>query len=174
MQKFIVGLCLLAIAGLALSFGPKPKEKVNWMSFEEMQLAYAKNPKPILVDLYTDWCGWCKVMDKSTYGNDKVAAYINQNYYAVKFNAESREKVKFNGKEYGYNTEMRTNDLALLLSFGDRSYPNTVFLGAIDERPAPLAGYLKPKEIEGPLRYFAERKGEETFVEFNQKMKATW
>lgn len=174
MRKFTAGLCLLAIAGMALAFGPKPKEKINWISFAEMQAAYAKDPKPILVDLYTDWCGWCKVMDKSTYGNEKVAAYINQHYYAVKFNAESKEKIIFNNKEYSYNSEMRTNDLALHLSFGDRSYPNTVFLGSINDRPAPLAGYLKPKEIEAPLRYFAERKGEETFVEFNQKMKPGW
>ena len=174
MKKY-PGLSLIIIALFSsMAFINPPKEKVNWMNFAEMQAAYAKQPKPILVDLYTDWCGWCKVMEKSTYGNEKVAAYINQHYYAVKFNAESRQKVMFNGKEYGYNESMKTNDLALLLSFGDRSYPNTIFLGSIADRPAPLAGYLKPKEIEGPLRYFAERKGEETFVEFNQKMKPNW
>ena len=174
MKKYLSLLLLVITLFCNLAFMSPPKEKVNWMSFAEMQAAYAKQPKPILVDLYTDWCGWCKVMDKSTYGNEKVAAYINQHYYAVKFNAESRQKVVFNGKEYGYNESMKTNDLALLLSFGDRSYPNTVFLGSLAERPAPLAGYLKPKEIEAPLRYFAERKGDETFVEFNQKMKAGW
>jgi uncharacterized protein YyaL (SSP411 family) len=174
MKKYIT-YSLLAISLLiSFSFLNPPKEKVQWMSFAEMQAAYAIQPRPILVDLYTDWCGWCKVMEKSTYGNEKVAAYINQNYYAVKFNAESKEAIDFNGKKYEYNASMKTNDLALHLSFGDRSYPNTVFLGSLTDRPAPLAGYLKPKELEGPLRYFAERKGEETFVEFNQKMKGSW
>lgn len=173
-MKNFIALSLLVVFAVTTAFMAPPKDKVKWMSFAEMQAAYAQNPKPILVDLYTDWCGWCKAMEKDTYGNGKVAAYINEHYYAVKFNAESKETVDFNGKKYGYNSSMKTNDLALLLSFGDRSYPNTIFLGSLNERPAPLAGYLKPKEIEAPLRYFAERKGDETFVEFNQKMKASW
>lgn len=167
---------LLALAAfIAASFVYAPKEKVNWMSFEEMEAAYAREPRPILVDLYTDWCGWCKHMDNTTYKNAQVVAYINTHYYAVKYNAESKSAVRFNNKVYQYNAKYRTNDLAMFLSFGDLSYPNTIFLSGLDARPAPLAGYLAPKDFEAPLKYFAERKSEqESFVEFNQKLKKEW
>jgi len=157
------------------SFVVTPKEKINWISFEQLQAEYKKNPKPILIDLYTNWCGWCKEMDRTTYKNDKVAAYINENYYAVKYNAESKADVIFNDKTYHYNEQYKTNDLAMFLSFGELSYPNTIFLSSLNARPAPLAGYLKPKEIEAPLKYFSERKSEQqTFVDFNKKMKKEW
>ena len=71
------------------------QEKIQWMSIEE---AYAltlseENPKKIFIDVYTDWCGWCKRMDKATFQNAEVAAYMNANYYNVKFDAEQRESV---------------------------------------------------------------------------------
>ncbi|MBC7934925.1 MAG: DUF255 domain-containing protein [Rhizobacter sp.] len=174
MQKFTVSLLFLMAVLAGISFKPAPKEKVNWMSFAQMQEAYSKNPKPILVDLYTNWCGWCKEMDRTTYRNAKVASYINENYYAVKYNAESTDSVWFNKMKYEFNKALKTNDLALYLSFGDRAYPNTIFLTAIDAKPAPLSGYMKAKEIEAPLKYFVEKKGDETFVEFNKTMKAEW
>ena len=174
MQKFTVCLLLMLAVMVVSSFELKPKEKVNWISFAELERAYAANPKPILVDLYTSWCGWCKEMDRTTYSHAKVAAYINEHYYAVKYDAESKDSVAFNRIKYGFNTGAKTNDLALYLSFGQRSYPNTIFLENINARPAPLSGYMKPAEIEAPLRYFVEKKGAETFVEFNQKMRKGW
>ncbi len=175
MQKVKYFFWMGCIALITFSFSNKPKAQINWLSFEQMQDAYSNNPKPILVDLYTSWCGWCKEMDRTTYKNDKVVAYINEHYYAVKYNAESRDSVLFNNQKFGYNTEYKTNELAMHLSFNQLEYPNTIFLSSINARPAPLSGYMKPKELEAPLKYFAERKSEqETFVEFNKKMKKEW
>lgn len=174
MKRFTAFLFIFFTVIALHSFTASSKEKVNWISFAELEKAYAQQPKPIIVDLYTSWCGWCKEMDRTTYSNAKVAAYINQNYYAVKYNAESTDSVIFNKMKYGFNKAAKTNDLALFLSFGDRSYPNTVFLENINAKPAPLAGYMKPKEMEAPLRYFVEKKGDETFVEFNRNMTANW
>ena len=175
MQKVKCFLWMGVIAIIAVSFNSKPKEQINWLSFDQLQEAYSKNPKPILVDLYTNWCGWCKEMDRTTYKNDKVIVYINQHYYAVKYNAESMDSVIFNNKKFGYNARYKTNELAMHLSFDKFEYPNTIFLSGINARPAPLSGYMKPKELEAPLKYFAERKSEqETFVEFNKKMKKEW
>ncbi len=121
-----------------------------------MQTAYAKEPRPIIIDVYTSWCGWCKEMDEKTYGNEKVVTYINEHFYAVKFNAESTDSVVLGSIKYGYNPAYNTNSLAVYLLSGLMGYPTTVLLSSIDARPAPLSGYLKPSELEPPVKYFGD------------------
>ena len=76
---------------------------------------------------------------------------------------------------YKFNAHYETNDLAMYLTFGQLEYPTTIFLSSIDARPAPLSGYMKPKEMEGPLKFFGEKAdASQTFVEFNKTMKKEW
>ncbi|MEX1202409.1 MAG: DUF255 domain-containing protein [Ferruginibacter sp.] len=175
MQKVKFFFGLLSACWMLVLVSYMPKEKVIWINFEQLQESYAKQPRPILIDLYTNWCGWCKVMDKNTYGNGKVADFINQHYYAVKFNAESTENVVFNGKTYAYNPQYKTNDLAIYLSSWQLEYPNTIFLSSVAATPAPLVGYMKPQEFEVPLKYFSKAANQKmTFVEFKQQLKKEW
>ena len=168
-------LLLVSTVLFLASFTMKPKEKINWINITELNELYAKEPRPILIDLYTDWCGWCKVMDKNTYGNDKVASYINEHYYAVKFDAESKADVNFNNTVYKYNPQYKASDFAMFLTFGRLEFPTTVFLSAINARPAPLSGYLKPKEIEAPLKFFGGKADQtQTFVAFEKSLRKVW
>ncbi len=156
MQKVAFSfIAFIAFIGI-VSFSVKKKEKVQWLTVAELKEAYSKNPKPILVDVYTSWCGWCKVMDRETYAKDNVATYINEKYYAVKLDAESKESFEWNGKKYDYKPEYKSNELAVYLLYGQMSYPSTVFLSDIDAQPAPMPGYLKPKELEAPLKFFGD------------------
>jgi len=169
MQKVIRFLIFMLLAVTVFSFYAPGKEKVNWISLAQLNEMYSKNPKPVLLDVYTDWCGWCKEMDRTTYQNDKLAKYINEKYYAVKLNAESKENIVFNNKNYS------SAQFAEFLLYGRMSYPTTVFLSSIDARPAPLPGYMKPKDMEAPLKYFGEGAYKsQTFVDFNKKMKNEW
>jgi len=175
MQKVTRFLMFFSMAFVMLSFSDGKKEKVNWISIAELNELYAKNPKPILLDVYTDWCGWCKEMDRTTYKNEKLANYINEHYYAVKFNAESKESFTFNQKQYAFNAQNKSNELAEYFLFGRMEFPTTVFLSAIDARPAPLSGYMTAKEMEAPLKFFGEGHDKtKTFVEFNKKLKKEW
>ena len=74
--------------------------QVNWMTMDEALAAQKSKPKKIIVDVYTSWCGPCKLLDKNTFGNAEISSFINQNYYPVKFNAEGKEEVNFNGNRF--------------------------------------------------------------------------
>lgn len=175
MQKVKQVLLFTLILSIFASFTPADSPKINWITVQQLHELYAKEPRPVLFDIYTDWCGWCKEMDRTTYRNEKLVNYINSHYYAVRYNAESRDTVTYNGKTYHYNERIQTNDLALYLTFGRPEYPTTVFLGTLDAQPAPLSGYMKPKAMEAPLKFFGERADlTQTFVEFNKKMKKEW
>jgi len=151
MKKVNIFFITFLVAIVFISFKIMDNEKVHWISMVEMQMAYKKKPKPIIVDVYTSWCGWCKVMEKETYSNDQVAAYINEKYYAVKLDAEGKDPIEWNGKKYGYIQQHKVNELAAYFLNGQMGYPTTVFFSSLDASPAPLAGYLKPNEIESHL-----------------------
>jgi uncharacterized protein YyaL (SSP411 family) len=158
-----------------MAFTPAKKGKVNWLSPAQALDAYTNEPRPILVDMYTDWCGWCKVMERETYANDAVANYINTHYYAVKFDAESKTEVVWGGKKYNYNAQYRANELAVYLMGGQMSYPTTIFLANPNAQPAPLPGFLKPNEIEAPLKFFGDGVFKtKSFQQFNQSFKPSW
>src|SRR5436190_24321530 len=112
------GILLLFFALLA--FKPandkKPeKEAINWITIQEAEKLSKKHPRKIVIDVYTDWCGWCKKMDKSTFADKNVATYVNKNFYAVKFNAETQEDIVLNGKTCRFDPNNKVNELAIEL-----------------------------------------------------------
>ncbi|MBL0144624.1 MAG: DUF255 domain-containing protein [Chitinophagaceae bacterium] len=110
MQKVIIFLSIFIFSITLSSFNSTKKEKINWLTLAEAEKAFKANPKPILIDVYTDWCGWCKVMDKDTYSKKNVINYINKNYYAVKFDAEQAASITWGDKTYNFNTTYKAND----------------------------------------------------------------
>ncbi|MBC6368037.1 thioredoxin fold domain-containing protein [Algoriphagus sp. AK58] len=125
---------LLLVFSLLLSLSLKAQDQIQWMKFEEAIAANTKQPKMILVDVYTDWCGWCKKMDKETFTNPKVIAHLKQNFYAVKLNAENTQrKFEFMGKTYS------EADMAAAMRV--RSYPNFVVIEPGLQNIAQLPGY---------------------------------
>ena len=113
---------------------------INWYSFEEAVSLTEKNPKMVIVDVYTDWCGWCKKMDKETFTDSRVISYINENFYAVKINAENnKKKFDFRGQEYSEQTMAQ----AMRVS----SFPNFVIMDAAMENITQLPGYREPGDF---------------------------
>ncbi len=131
-------------------------QSVKWLSFQEAFTKNKKQPKKFLVDIYTDWCQWCKVMDRKTYDNKVIADYINKNYYPIKFNAEMTTPIKFNGKTYKYISQGNRgyHELAYYLLKGKMGYPSTVFLNESLSIIQNISGFLEPKIMEPMLVFF--------------------
>ena len=138
----------------------KPSEGINWISFTEaVKLNDSGVKKKLLIDVYTDWCGWCKKMDASTYENPKVIEYINKNFYAVKLDAEMTDSVVFQNhvfKKTDPNKKSAPHELAVALLNGKMGYPSTVFLDEKYNMLSPVQGYLTVENIEMYMRYFVE------------------
>lgn len=134
-----------------LGFKASPTTEINtseikWYTFEEALAAQAKNDKKIFIDMYTDWCGWCKVMDKKTFTDPEVIRYMNDNFYAVKFNAEQKEAITYKGKKYEYIPTGRrgVHRLAYELMDQSASYPSFVLLDENLKSLGVIKGYLTP------------------------------
>jgi len=134
------------------------QNKINWISFEEAMELHEQTPKKMLIDLYTDWCGWCKQMDNTTFNNPVIIEYINENYIPVKFNAEQKEMIEFKGKTYEFVKQGKRgyHELALTLTSGQLSYPTYVFLTENLEVIQPLPGYHDEIQFEMIINYFGE------------------
>src|SRR5215213_8771553 len=141
MRKVISAVSLVALVGLVAWLKPTlpAKEGVQWLTLQQAEESNKKLQKPILIDLYTDWCGWCKVMDKQTYSNKQVAAYIMDKFYPVKLNAEQKQAITFGGRTFQFNNNYRTHELAIYLTKGQLSYPTTIIIPGSGKMPQAIA-----------------------------------
>ena len=119
--------------------------------------------KKIFIDVYTNWCVWCKVMDSRTFEKKEIAQLLNNEYYPVKFNAESRKQIYFQKKwfENKGKSETSPHELAVALLEGQMSYPAVVFIDEKGDLITHVSGYMKPKDFNPVLKYFVSNKYKE-------------
>lgn len=134
------------------------QNKIKWMTWEEAIEKNKVEKKKIFVDVYTDWCGWCKKMDMSTLSKDKIAIYMNKNYYSVKLDAQHKENITYKGVTYKFVKQNNRgyHELAAMLLNGQMSFPSIVFLDEDLNLIQAIPGYQDELNFEMISTYFGQ------------------
>ena len=149
--------------------------QIEWLTFEEAMKRMETEPRKVFIDVYTDWCGWCKRMDANTFTNGEISSYLTEKWYAVKFDAEQKTPVRYKGKEYTFvpSSSRGYNELAVELTGGRLSYPTTVYLDENSDIIKALPGYKDAFNLDKVLKFFGENHYlERTWVAFQQEYKS--
>ena len=156
-MKRLVVLFILACVGF-YSKGLAQESKVKWYTFEEAVELNKAEQRKIFIDVYTDWCGWCKKMDATTFNSPEIAKILNEEYYAVKFDAETKDTIRFAGRQFinDGNRSRSPHQLAVALLQGKMSYPSVAYLNEQNQLLTAVPGYYTPDKLEPILLFFAE------------------
>ncbi len=150
MKKLLFALTSLLILGSFASFN-NPTE-LKWLDWNTGYPLAKKQNKIILVDAYTDWCGWCKKMDRDTYTNSDIIKMLNKDFVVIKFNPELENIVyeldgnKISGRElFGQLTQGKST-----------GFPTTYFINPNKKQIQVAAGYLGPDDFKKVLNQIIE------------------
>lgn len=139
---------LISIVFLAITGFKDPETQVKWVTLDEAQELAELNGKAIFIDFTADWCGWCKVMDKNTFTDAEVATYMNENFYAVKLDYDSKDKLDFFGEK------MTARELAN--QYKVPGLPTILLISSNSKKSKKLVGYKKPEPFLKGLKSFAD------------------
>lgn len=113
------------------------EKELKWYSFSDGLKIAKSQKKKVLIGVYTDWCEWCKKMDKEVYTNLSVKNYLASKFILIKLNAESEKKHFFEGREY--------SEMELAYIFGVEAFPTTVFIREDMQPITAVPGYFPPE-----------------------------
>ena len=146
MKKLIMALFLF-IATMSLQ-----AQEIRWLALDEALAKQKKNAKPIFMDVYTDWCGPCKYLDATTFHDAAIVEFVNNNYYAVKFNAEGNSTITYKGVKYANpsfdpNRKGRNSAHDFTKFLKVTGYPSRYIFDKKGEIKEPIVGYLSPEQL---------------------------
>jgi thioredoxin-related protein len=135
---------------------PADAQKVQWMKFEDAYAASQKKPRKIFVDIYANWCGWCKALDRDTFSDTGVIRILNEHYYPVKLNSESKETHTVGDNKFS-SLELAAS-LAMVKSNESLGLPTMVILNENMQLSEVIQGFRKPDFLKERLSFFAFNK----------------
>lgn len=133
------------------------KHAIHWLSMEEAYKLNKAEPKKWMIDVSTEWCGWCKRMDASTFSDSIIIQYVNDNYYAVALDGEEKEDIVLDDQTFKFIAEGRRgyNELPATLMQGKMSYPTIIFMNSEMQVYQALPGYKSNKDLH-PILLFIQ------------------
>ena len=155
----LLALFVVAINGCDYSSNEKSETLFSWVSFDDAQNSAKVDGKKILVNVYTNWCEYCKKMDQTVYKDSLILASMSEHYHSVRLNADSDSLIIFNGKEI--------SQYELARKMGIRSYPTILFLDSDGDLILQINGYMPTDDFIKMLAFIGEEAFQRTdFHEF--------
>jgi thioredoxin-related protein len=147
-----LGLALL----LLIAAAPSPaqaqagaqEKQIQWLDWDTGMALAQRTGRPVLVDVYTDWCGWCKRMDRDVYANPEVREYLSSRFVTIKLDAEAPDPAHYEGRDH--------TSITLAERFKVTSYPMTIFLKSNGQHSINVPGYVPAEKFLTVLRYIGE------------------
>jgi len=159
-KVLLIAVFLISFSNSLFAQVASQKKKINWVDIETAQEKLKDEPRKLIVDVYTTWCGWCKKMDAGTFSNPIIVDYINEHFYAVKLNAETKKDIVFNGVTYknpNPNARRPTHELASIAAVNGRlGYPTIVYIDENLKLLSQIASYMDARTLEPVIHFFAE------------------
>ncbi len=138
--------CLFVISFfLCIPLSAQEKQSVNWLTFEQLEDSLAVKSKKVFIDFYTKWCTYCRKMDESVFTKPEVIQLLNEQYYAVKFDAESEAEVQFGGQTF-VNAQVKESRKPI--------HQITLVLATREEHFVPPTLVLLDQDFQVTARYF--------------------
>ncbi len=174
-MKKVIFLILVISAGL-IKFSFAQEATVKWYSIEEALELNKIQERKIFIDVYTDWCGWCKKMEATTFTHPAITKILNEDYYAVRFDAETNDTINFAGQRFinEGNRSRSPHQLAVALLQGKMSYPSVAYLNEKNQLLTAVPGFYSADRLEPLLKFFAEDAFKSiSFEEFQKTFKSS-
>jgi thioredoxin-related protein len=158
-----IGIVLMGMQVMA-------QDKIKWHSIDEAVQLASQEPRVLVIDVYTDWCGWCKRMDATTFSDPEVVEIMNTHFYPVKLDAEGKEDIVIGERTFKFvdNGRRGYHEVAAIVTRGRLSYPTISYLDAQGKVLEAAPGYKTPDQFKIYLAYYVEDAYKsQTFDEFS-------
>jgi thioredoxin-related protein len=125
-----------------------PADNSQSKPFEEILKMAQKDKKKVVIEVYTDWCSWCKKMERDTYPDAEVQKELKRNFYHYRLNGESSEVIEYDGRKFTKAEFTR--------AFGIKGFPTTIFLNYNSKPITLLPGYVDAKTFANILKFIGD------------------
>lgn len=171
MKKALL-ILVLTVLGMSAALA---QEEVKWYSIDEAVQMASEEPRVLVIDVYTDWCGWCKRMDATTFSDPEIVQIMNKHFYPVKLDAEGKEDIVIGERTFKFvqSGKRGYHEIAAIVTKGRLSYPTISYVDDQGRVLEAAPGFKTPDQFKIHLSYYAgEAYKTQTFQEFSESFQA--